>query len=97
MNIQSGLGAAQPVTPEVTVNRTGSNAQGAAAEAGAAAVADGDTTHISHAGASAAAASGLSEVRTEKVAAIQQSLANGSYAVSASDVAGKLIDQLLQH
>ena len=38
----------------------------------------------------------VSDVRIDKVAAIQQALASGSYAVSASDVAGKLIDHLLQ-
>ena len=57
-------------------------------------ITDGDTASIS--AAAVAAASGVSDVRIDKVAAIQQALASGSYAVSASEVAGKLIDHLLQ-
>jgi len=36
-----------------------------------------------------------SDVRTEKVAALQESIANGSYNVSSSDVADKMIRSLL--
>jgi negative regulator of flagellin synthesis FlgM len=36
-----------------------------------------------------------SDVRLEKILPIQQALANGSYHVSASDVAGKIVDSLL--
>ena len=36
-----------------------------------------------------------SDVRVEKVTAIQQSIADGTYSVSASDVAGKLLDTLV--
>jgi negative regulator of flagellin synthesis FlgM len=36
-----------------------------------------------------------SDVRLEKILPIQQAIANGSYRVSASDVAGKIIDSLL--
>jgi negative regulator of flagellin synthesis FlgM len=55
-----------------------------------------DQTHLSQAAVAASATSHDSDVRPEKVAAIQQALANGSYAVSPSDVAGKLIDHLLE-
>lgn len=37
-----------------------------------------------------------SDVRTEKVAALQQAIASGSYSVSSSDVAGKMVDSLLK-
>lgn len=37
-----------------------------------------------------------SDVRTEKVAALQQAIAAGSYNVSSSDVADKLIQSLLK-
>ena len=47
------------------------------------------------AGAVAQALSG-SDVRTEKVAALQQSIAAGTYNVSSSDVADKLISALLK-
>jgi negative regulator of flagellin synthesis FlgM len=59
--------------------------------------ADGDVASLSPAAVLAAASSALPDVRTEKVASIQQALANGTYAVSASDVAGKVIDHLLDH
>jgi anti-sigma28 factor (negative regulator of flagellin synthesis) len=36
-----------------------------------------------------------SDVRLEKILPLQQAIANGSYHVAASDVAGKLIDSLL--
>lgn len=55
---------------------------------------DGDDAAISAAGL-ASAASDLPEVRSEKIAAIQQALADGSYQVSASEVAAKLIDHML--
>jgi negative regulator of flagellin synthesis FlgM len=35
-----------------------------------------------------------SDVRTEKVASLQQAIATGSYSVSSSDVAGKIIQSL---
>jgi negative regulator of flagellin synthesis FlgM len=38
---------------------------------------------------------GVSDVRLEKVLPLQQAIANGSYHVSANDVAGKIIDSLL--
>jgi negative regulator of flagellin synthesis FlgM len=36
-----------------------------------------------------------SDVRTDKVAALQQAIANGTYHVASSDVAGKIVDSLL--
>ncbi len=55
---------------------------------------DGDTANII--AIAVAAAAGVSDVRTDKVAAIQQALTGGTYAVSPSDVAEKPIDHLLQ-
>jgi negative regulator of flagellin synthesis FlgM len=37
-----------------------------------------------------------SDVRSEKVAALQQAIASGSYKVSSSEVAGKMIQSLLE-
>ena len=41
------------------------------------------------------AAQGGSDVRLDKVQALQQAIAAGTYHVSASDVAGKIVDSLL--
>jgi len=97
MNIQSSFNPTQPLR-EAQGARPAANPTGTEASPGPvsqpAAIPDGDTASIS--AAAVAAAAGVPDVRTEKVAAIQQALASGSYAVSPSDVAGKLIDHLLQ-
>ncbi len=55
-----------------------------------------DQTNLSSASGVIAHALEGSDVRTEKVAALQQAIASGSYNVSASDVAGKMVDSLLK-
>ena len=55
----------------------------------------GDATRLSTASAAVVQAAAGSDVRTEKVAALQAAIANGTYNVSASDVADKLIGSLL--
>ena len=97
MNIQSNFNPVPYVQPTPTVGRaTGSSPASDAAPAPAESFAGLDSTSLSQASLLASASSGASDVRSEKVAAVQQALAGGSYAVSASDVAGKLIDHLLQ-
>ncbi len=59
-------------------------------------LAHGDAAHLSAAALQASASSALPEARLDKVAGVQQALAGGSYAVSASDVADRLIDHLLR-
>lgn len=57
-----------------------------------------DTAHLSSLSGQvtqAASASGASDVRLDKVAAIQSALATGSYSVSAAQVASKLVDAML--
>jgi len=102
MNIHPNLDLepGQSLPRDAAVARTGSLATattGPAPTTDRASISDGDQTHLSPAALAAAAASGSSDVRTDKVAAVQQALASGSYAVSASDVADKLIDHLLQN
>ena len=86
---------------EISVTRTGASGTspaGSTPTVNPASISDGDQTHLSPAAlAAAAASSGTSDVRVDKIVAIQQALASGSYAVSASDVAGKLIDHMLQN
>ncbi|GGH14678.1 flagellar biosynthesis anti-sigma factor FlgM [Silvibacterium dinghuense] len=55
-----------------------------------------DTASLSTAGTAASAASSTaSEVRGEKVAAMQSALASGTYSVPSSEVAGKVIEHML--
>ncbi|MDW5266499.1 MULTISPECIES: flagellar biosynthesis anti-sigma factor FlgM [Acidobacteriaceae] len=55
-----------------------------------------DQTSLSSAGGVIAHALEGSDVRTDKVAALQKAIASGSYNVSSSDVASKMIDSLLE-
>ncbi len=54
-----------------------------------------DQATLSAAASLAASAAPDSDVRMDKVAAVQAALANGSYNVPSSAVAGKMIDQML--
>ena len=54
-----------------------------------------DEANLSSTGGIVAQALGGSDVRTGKVAALQQAIADGSYNVSSSDVAKKMIQSLL--
>ena len=53
-----------------------------------------DEAHLSTASQLVSQALALPEVRTEKIASIQSALANGSYQVSSSDLAAKMIDHM---
>ncbi|HVJ07576.1 MAG TPA: flagellar biosynthesis anti-sigma factor FlgM [Acidisarcina sp.] len=55
-----------------------------------------DEAHVSSAASLATQAAAASDVRMEKVTAIQQALAAGTYKVSNSEVAASLIDSMLQ-
>jgi negative regulator of flagellin synthesis FlgM len=55
-----------------------------------------DQASLSSAGGVIAQALSGSDTRPDKVAALQKAIASGSYSVSSSDVAGKMIDSLLE-
>jgi negative regulator of flagellin synthesis FlgM len=54
-----------------------------------------DRAEVSTAASLAHQAMAVPDVRVEKVAALQQSIASGTYHVSAADVADKLVRQML--
>jgi flagellar biosynthesis anti-sigma factor FlgM len=54
-----------------------------------------DITEVSTAASLAHGAMALPDVRLDKVAEIQQALANGSYFVGADEIAGKLVQQMI--
>ncbi len=55
-----------------------------------------DTSSVSSTGGLVAAALTTPDVRLDKVAQLQTAIANGSYSVSSSDVASKIVDSLLK-
>jgi negative regulator of flagellin synthesis FlgM len=55
-----------------------------------------DQAKLSSMGGLVSQALGGSDVRTDKVAKLQQAIVGGSYSVSSSDVAEKMIDSLLE-
>jgi negative regulator of flagellin synthesis FlgM len=65
------------------------------AEAGNQSLLNSDQTVVSTAGGAMSQAMETSDVRTDKVASLQVSIANGTYNVSSADVADKLISSML--
>jgi negative regulator of flagellin synthesis FlgM len=99
MNHLQGLGIAQDVyssqdVAATTGTTTTRSSQAAAASASLAAAFSGDQTRLSAAGSQISPADG-SDVRADKVAALQTQIAAGTYNVSSSDVAEKVIGALL--
>lgn len=97
----SEIGARQAATPPIATDSVNlkSSAPGVGAKSGVTgtpAPVPGDQTNLSAAGTQmagqATAATGESDVRTEKVAALRLSIQNGSYNVPAAKVADKLIE-----
>lgn len=103
MSYANGVGALQQVlssmTPATTTQATESTAvpnQGDTSVANAGRANQADRTNLSSAGGMISQALAGSDVRSDKVAALQQTIASGTYNVSSSDVAGKMIESLLE-
>ena len=92
MNVQNNLQGLQQLFSSQEVPQTaGKTVASQAAEAKGSA----DQATLSSAASAASAVAPDSDVRMEKVAAIQQAVMNGTYNVPASEVAGKMIDHML--
>jgi negative regulator of flagellin synthesis FlgM len=99
-NSQQGFDAVEAAVTAST-SRTAKTEQSATTSVSAALGSNGtgtvDQTSLSSTSGLVAQTLGSSDdVRTEKVAALQQSITSGTYNVSAADVADKLINALLQ-
>ena len=55
-----------------------------------------DAMHLSAAAGILSPSNATAEVSSERVAGLQAAIANGTYSVSSSDLAGKLIDSLIR-
>jgi len=86
--LKTFLGVSSPATTQAPQIRSNENAAAQAAFAG-------DQATLSHAGTEVSQSAAQAGVRTDKVSAIQQALAGGTYDVQASAVAGKVIDAML--
>lgn len=92
MNVNNNLQGLQQLfsSQEVTRNESGKTETGSAeSQAGT------DQATLSTAASLAAAAAPDSDVRMDKVAEVQKALADGTYNVPATEVAGKMIDHML--
>ncbi len=94
-SLQHLLGTLDVEAPQRTsgsqraLNSTGAAGKGALATAG------GDQANVSRTGDLVALALGSSDVRSAKVAQLQQAIASGTYNVSSGDVANKIVEGLL--
>ena len=97
-NLQQALSSVTPAptAPTQPASQVTEAANASQHSATAASAKQTDQTNLSSAGGMIAHALEGSDVRTEKVAALQKTIASGSYNVSSSDVAGKMIDSLLE-
>ena len=98
MTYPNGIGdwkALNPITSTPASETRQANNQARAAETKPAGRTETDETKLSSASSVIAQALGGSDVRTDKVEALQKAIADGSYSVSSSDVADKLIQTLL--
>jgi flagellar biosynthesis anti-sigma factor FlgM len=92
-SVPENLGSSGPAQTAETV---ASSSVKSAATTTAISAAVNDQTNVSAAAGLVATALNTSDVRQDKVTALQTAIANGSYNVPASAVAGKIVDSLLK-
>jgi flagellar biosynthesis anti-sigma factor FlgM len=93
MNVNNDIQGMQQLFPTQEIAKTDAASQQRSGEFAVAVNADQAT--LSPAASMAAEAAQDSGVRLDKVTAVQQALAAGSYSVPSSAVAGKMIDHML--
>lgn len=103
MSYANGIGALQqvlssikPATAQPAPQATESTAAADQHHASGPSTARADEANLSSTSGMIAHALAGSDVRPEKVAALKQAIDSGSYNVSSSDVAGKMIQSLLE-
>lgn len=98
MSYANGIGALQQALSSIAPAAAQQAAEGVANQHSApvAKASHADQANLSSASGMIAHALEGSDVRSEKVAALQQAIASGSYKVSSSEVAGKMIQSLLE-
>ena len=92
MNVNNNLQGLQQLFSSQEATRVSDKAQSVDAQTEQTGA---DRATLSAAASLAAAAAPDSDVRMEKVNAVQQALASGAYNVPASEVAGKMMDHML--
>jgi negative regulator of flagellin synthesis FlgM len=100
MSYTNGIGSLQQVLSSITPTTHAAESASASKQRGAVVPDAGradrtDQTNLSSASGLIAQALQGSDTRSAKVAALQQVIASGTYSVSSSDVAGKMIQSLL--
>jgi negative regulator of flagellin synthesis FlgM len=102
MSYTSGINSLQQTNTPITSPEAKPAAQASASDSGIKAVEGSDAgvqhadqTNLSSTGGLVAQALETSDTRSAKVASLQQAIAAGSYSVSSSDVADKIIQSLL--
>lgn len=95
-SLQQPLRSATPATTQPLSQVTESTEASPQRKVAAAPGKQADQTNLSSASGVIAHALEASDVRTEKVAALQKAITSGSYNVSSTAVASKMIDSLLE-
>jgi negative regulator of flagellin synthesis FlgM len=92
MHVNNNLQGLQELFSSQAVPQAGGKAGTSETRTGQA---GGDEATLSSAASLAASAAPDSDVRMDKVAAVQAALASGTYNVPSTEVAGKMIEQML--
>lgn len=96
MSFTNGIGTLQQTVGTAATEAAKPVAGGAKTNATQTVSEQADHAELSATGSLMSKGLGGSDVRMEKVQALQQAIASGSYQVSSGEVAGKLIDSMME-